>query len=184
MPGSAASTIPGALPRIRRGQDRGCRARLCCRGIVAGSPSCGCWAILPTGRRKSPDERPWVRSAVRADSSEVSPQRYESSCAKPVRVAAAAPLCGRRRLMVAGVTVAVSWPRAGSPSPVNPAMTAARTATSQLQRRAAHRNPWFQVTGNRDVPAATALAMHPTVGCRIDPWRCCGLASDCAVANR
>lgn len=41
-----------------------------------------------------------------ADSSEVSTQTGASSCADPVRDAAAAPLCGRSRPMVVGATVA------------------------------------------------------------------------------
>ena len=51
------------------------------------------------------------------------------------------------------------------------AMAAARTATSQVQRRAANRNPWFQRTGNRDVPMSvdgfvTALARADNQ----EPW--------------
>ena len=44
---------------------------------------------------------------ISEESSEASPQTDESLFAKPVRVADAAPLCGRNRLIVAGATVAV-----------------------------------------------------------------------------
>ena len=161
-------------------------------GVAQGRTVEGPWPVIPAvgaGRLCLPGTGSLWMSVLGcelrcADSREVPTRTDASSCADPVRVADAAPLCGRSRPMVAGTTVAEIWRRTGSPSPVTRAMTAARTAAFQLQRRAARRDPWFRGTRNRDVPAATALAMHATVGCRIDPWRCCGLESDCAVANR
>ena len=65
-------------------------------------------------------------------SSEALPRPDESSSAKPVRVADAAPLWGRSRPMVVGATVAVPWRRTGSPSPVTRGKAVVRTAVNAL----------------------------------------------------
>ena len=67
-----------------------------------------------------------------ADSGDVPTQTGASSCADPVRVADAAPRCGRSRPMVAGTTVAVPWPRTGNSSSVTRAMAVVRTAVNAL----------------------------------------------------